>query len=60
MTKVYTLNGRIIYEGSVVLGVYTSPEEAWEAERKWREDLETMNYDDYYIEEFVLNGNATH
>jgi len=30
------------------------------AERKWREDLETMNYDDYYIEEFVLNGNATH
>lgn len=59
MTKVYTLQGHIIYDGRYVLGVYTSAEEAWEAERKWREDPETMNYDDYDIEEFVLNGDPT-
>lgn len=59
MTKVYTLQGHIFYEGSCVLGVYTSAEEAWEAKRKWCEDLETMNFNDYDIEEFVLNGDPT-
>ncbi len=59
--KVYLLIGQDDYEPSVVLGVYSTPDNAAAAEAAYRNSQPTrrlIDFDDYLTKAFELDGAA--
>ena len=56
--EVFVLMGEIDYEGSDLLGVYASEEEAIAARNVYSRDLRYEVFDGYYIQRTVLGAPA--
>jgi hypothetical protein len=55
--EVFILMGRIDYEGDMLLGVYASKEEAWDAECAYTRDRD-RGFDSYNVERRVIGAPA--
>ena len=55
--EVFILMGRIDYEGDMLLGVYASDEEAWDAHGVYTRDHD-RGFDSYSVERRVIGAPA--
>lgn len=56
--EVFVLMGSISYEGDMLLGVYASEQEAWDAQGVYDRDRDTSRFDWYNVVRQVVGAPA--
>jgi hypothetical protein len=58
--EVFVLMGSITYEGDMLLGVYASKQEAWDAQGVYDLDRDNSRFDWYNVVRQVVGAPASH